>query len=285
VRFVKMHGCGNDYLFLDAIARPELAERDDVGELARRMCDRHAGVGADGVIVLSRAPPPTDADASMRIVNSDGSDGGMCGNGVRCAAKLLVEGHGAPGAGGLRIAIADRVVHVHASAGPGGRIEEASVDMGEVSFGIDAVGGRADLLEQQPGGVVRVGEEELGLLWLGNPHAVALTGLPVEGVDLASRGGAIERHGAFPQRINFHVAALLSPEEVRMRSWERGVGETMACGSGACAVVAEGVRRGLLHSPVRVGVAGGELRVEIAARGHAVLTGPAARVFEGEWPD
>ncbi len=282
MRFVKMHGCGNDYLFLDALADPALAERDDLPALTRAMCDRHSGVGADGVIVLSVSE---HNGARMRILNADGSDGGMCGNGARCAAKLLVERGYASDAHAISVEISDRIVRMEAEAGSDGIVQRASVDLGSPSFGAEAVGARADAARVSSEGLLTMEGLEVGLVWIGNPHAVAFVDDSVEGFPLARTGPRVEHDAVFPDRINLHVVSGAGTPELAMRSWERGAGETMACGSGACAVCAEGVRRGMLGRRIQIGVRGGTLGVELRAGGHAILSGPAASVFEGEWPD
>ncbi|HBS28715.1 MAG TPA: diaminopimelate epimerase [Phycisphaerales bacterium] len=287
MRFVKMHGIGNDYVVLDAIAEPALTTRAGDPALARALCDRRLGVGADGVIVLS-----TDrgADARMTIINADGSDGGMCGNGARCAAKFLVDrGHAVPDAEGcLMIRLGARVLRVAVELGAHGLVVGATVDMGAPI--VDPARVPVDVGRLPPparAGEARqftVDDRRAVFVSMGNPHAVLFIDERVESVDIAREGARLERHGAFPDRMNVHFVNADSRAEVRMRSWERGVGETMGCGTGACAALVAGALCGRLGREVRVCMPGGALEVAWdRSSGHVLLSGPATEVFQGEW--
>lgn len=293
MHFVKMHGLGNDYVYLDAVRDPAL-ERRDLPALARRMSDRHRGVGSDGIIVVCR-PHASGAHVRMRIFNADGSEAETCGNGLRCLARFAYHRLGLRHLP-LRVETGGGIVEVVYPTGAE-RAGEATVAMG--TPGLDPATLPVDPTHLEPGG--RPGEHAFhaaDLRWsavlvsLGNPHAVMfdragepLTPATLRDLDLERLGRAIEHHPAFPRRINAHFAAVLSPHEAIVRTWERGAGETLACGSGACAVCVAGVltgrlaRRTLLHLP------GGDLRVEWAESGQVRMTGPAEEVFEGTWPD
>ena len=286
-----MHGLGNDYVFLDGFAEPGIVAREDLRDVAQRMSDRHTGVGGDGIILLS-ADPTGRAACRMRILNADGSEGGICGNGTRCAAKLLVErGYAVPRRGdGLLIDAGPRVLRVTVHTGPGGLIDSATVDMGKPEFEPERVPVDVSLL--RPVGPRLAGEagewhvehRRAVFVGVGNPHMVCFTPEDVSKIDLAREGPAFERHEAFPKRINVHVVRVISRGEVVARTWERGAGLTRACGSGACAIVAAGVATRRLDRMVTVTMPGGELRIAWhEASGDLYMTGPATEAFSGEW--
>ena len=256
MRFTKMHGCGNDFLIFD----PGEVEGIDLPALARAACDRHFGVGADGILVPASSAV---ADLEMVYLNSDGSTSEMCGNGIRCLARYardfeIVEGDVITietGAGAKKILLFDD--------------GSSRVDMGPPAFG---------------------GEAELhGLRFLlvsmGNPHAVAFLGSEeeVEALDLRAVGPRVESDPLFPDKTNAEFAYAREPGEVRMRIWERGAGETLASGSGSCAVAVAAIRSGFAESPVRVALDGGTVEIAWAGENEPVyMTGPAAYVCEGE---
>jgi diaminopimelate epimerase len=314
VRFVKMHGIGNDYVYVDAVSEPRLEELDLPG-LAREISDRHRGVGSDGLILLcrpsQRAAGGTPAPhVRMRMWNSDGSESEMCGNGVRCVAKFAHD----------RLGVRARPMLVETGRGvlsidyrvEGGKLLAATVDMGEPILDRErlpvdwsklrppmiAAGGA--LSPENPFDPLRRGMCSAGLLLddglvefdlvsMGNPHAVICTGDSsrrerFDSVDIGRLGPRIERNAAFPQGINVHWWEFQSQKTIRMKTWERGAGPTQACGTGACAVVVAGILEGRLDRSVLVHLPGGDL--EIAwddASNHVFMTGPAEEVFEGEW--
>ncbi len=256
MRFTKMQGCGNDFL----IFAPGEVEGIDLPTLARAACDRHFGVGADGILV----PAPSElADLEMVYLNSDGSPSEMCGNGIRCLARYardfeIVEGDALTietGAGVQKVLLFDD--------------GSSRVDMGPPAFG---------------------GEAELHgfrflLVSMGNPHAVAFLGSEeeVEALDLRAVGPRVESDPLFPNRTNVEFASARGPGEVRMRIWERGAGETLASGSGSCAVAVAAIRSGLAKSPVSVVLDGGKVEIAWAGENEPVyMSGPAAYVCEGE---
>ncbi len=256
MRFTKMHGVGNDFLILD----PGEVEGADLPGLARRACERHFGVGADGILV----PAPSEvADLRMVYLNSDGSASEMCGNGLRCLARYardfeLVENDALTvetGAGVKKVLLRED--------------GSSRVDIGPPEFGAP--------IELEGFSFSRVS--------MGNPHAVAFLGSEkeVDTLDLREVGPPIENDPAFPEKTNVEFAFVRDVHEVRMRIWERGAGETLASGSGSCAVAAAAVRLGLAQSPVRVLLDGGTVEIEWSGEGEPVyMSGPAEYVCEGE---
>lgn len=295
MRFIKMHGIANDFLLIDGLAEPGLAARDDLPALARRMSDRHTGVGADGLIILSAPGDPREADLRMSILNSDGSDGGMCGNGLRCAAKFVVDrGYVQPSrAGELVVDCGPRTVRVRVHTEADGLVGRVTVDMGAPEFEparipVDVSG--LARVELAPGGPqegpseYRVGHRDAFFVSVGNPHMVSFIAEPVWEVDLEREGPGFERHPIFPQRVNYHVVNTISRREATVRTWERGAGMTLGCGTGACATVAAGAASGRLDRRVLVHMPGGDLEIEWdRGTGRLLKTGPAVEVYHGDW--
>ena len=256
MRFTKMHGAGNDFLIFD----PGEIEGVDLPALARRSCDRHFGVGADGILVPDSAP---DADLEMVYFNSDGSPSDMCGNGLRCLARYardyeLVERDA------LTISTGAGIKKVILS--PDG---SSRVDMGPPEIYPEVQAGGFRLLR----------------LSMGNPHAVAFLQDPeeLEALDLRAIGPPIENDPLFPQKTNVEFVHVRGTHEVRMRIWERGAGETLASGSGSCAAAVAALETDLTESPVSVHLDGGAVRIDWAGREKPVyMTGPAEYVCEGE---
>ncbi len=283
----KMHGIGNDFVVLDAVATPALATLPDLPGLARRMCDRHSAVGADGLIVVMRATG-TDGRFGMRIINSDGSDGGMCGNGARCIAKLLVDmNHAIPDdAGRVCVRLGGRDLDIVVRLGPNGTVQESTIDMGEPVLGLDQIPVRAAALQPIDGRPHehRLGDRAFTFVNMGNPHAVCFEPRLPDADQLQREGQSIETHDAFPERTNVQFARVVSSQAVQVRTWERGAGATRGCGSGACAVVVAGVLTGRLERDATVAMPGGDLRIRWDASTNRVLmTGPAEKCFTGEW--
>jgi diaminopimelate epimerase len=256
--FTKMHGAGNDFVVIDATARPLSLS----GEKLKFMANRNLGIGCDQILVVERPSGP-GADFRYRIFNADGGEVEQCGNGARCFVKFV---H----ARGLT---AKREIRVETLGGPiVPRLEddgEVSVNMGPPSFeGIEtlAVDGQA---------------VELDLLSMGNPHAVQVVA-DVASAPVGTQGPLLERHARFPNRVNAGYMQVLDRRRIALRVWERGAGETLSCGTGACAAAVSGIRRGLLDSPVRVETRGGALTISWAGGDNAVwLKGPAQTVYEG----
>jgi diaminopimelate epimerase len=256
MRFTKMHGAGNDFLIFD----PGEVEDTDLPTLARRSCDRHFGVGADGILIPT---PARGADLEMVYLNSDGSYSEMCGNGLRCLARY-VRDHEIVDADALTVATGAGVKKVVLFEDGSSR-----VDMGPPAF----------LPE------VRVGGFRLLRISMGNPHAVAfLQGTEeLETLDLRAVGPPLENDPLFPQGTNVEFVHVRDEHEIRMRIWERGAGETLASGSGSCAAAVASLRTGLVETPVNVRLDGGVVGVAWFGDGEPVyMTGPAEYVCEGE---
>ena len=292
MRFVKMHGIGNDYIYFDAVTRPEVEADHDWPALARHLSHRHTGVGGDGVILLCR--PAEGADVRMRMFNADGSESEMCGNGVRCVAKFAHD----------RLGVTRRPMRVETGRGAlaidyetaDGRLTSATVDMGEPIMELDRIPVDASQLAWQRDHYccmeTRDGQSEVFIpVSMGNPHAVLFADendalfLPgLAGLDLGRIGPRIEHHSAFPRRVNAHFVSVQSPSELTMRTWERGSGVTLACGTGACAALVAGALTGRTEREALVHLPGGDLRISWRqGDGHVLMTGPATDVFEGSW--
>jgi diaminopimelate epimerase len=278
MRFVKMEGIGNDYVYVDCFNQPEPA---DAPALSRAVSDRHFGVGGDGLILVCRSKM---ADARMRMFNADGSEAEMCGNGVRCVAKLVYD-RGLSRNNPLKIETGRGVLTLHLNVA-GGKVETVRVDMGEPILESDRIP------TTLPGPKVidvplpvptEFGELRGTCVSMGNPH-VTIYCKDVAKVPLERVGPVLETLSAFPRRINVHFVQVISPREVIMRTWERGSGITLACGTGACAVAVAGVLTGNTGRELLAHLPGGDLRLEWGSDGHVYKTGPATEVFTGDWP-
>jgi diaminopimelate epimerase len=290
MKFTKMHGLGNDYVYVNCFE--EIVENP--AELARVVSDRHKGIGGDGLILVV---PSQEADARMRIFNADGSEAEMCGNGLRCVAKYTYE-HGLAGAGGtfsvpggqsfpasLNIETGNGVLTVGLSIGEDGKVAEVCVNMGEpiLAPGDIPVNLPGDKIIEQPIDVL--GRQLLmTCVSMGNPHAVFFCD-DTESIELEKLGPAIENDSLFPNRINVHFVQIDGPNELTMRTWERGSGITMACGTGACATGVAAVLAGRAERTCIAHLPGGDLRLNWSEKDNCVyMTGPAVEVFEGSWP-
>ena len=286
VPFVKVQGAGNDFLLIDALGENAHLNEIDWSGLAPRICDRHFGVGADGILIAQ----DTDvAEARMVIVNADGSDGEMCGNGFRCFTKYLVERAGVtPTDGALAIETGAGVLHADLSDMTPGSVDRVRVDMGRAWLQADEVPvvheGPAPILEHQ----VEIDGRRFDLtcVSMGNPHVVWFTDDEVDDFPLTEVGPLIETHPDFPRKTNVEIVNVLARDHLKMRVWERGVGITLACGSGACAVLVAARLRGLCDSAATLSLPGGDL--EIAWDGlddptaSVYMTGPASFSYEGQ---
>ena len=279
MRFTKLHGAGNDFLIVDGHER----ERD-WAKLASRICDRHCGVGADGLLV---ALPSEAADLCMRLFNADGSEAEVSGNGLRCFVKFAVErGLAALDDGAMTVETLAGVLRAEATVDTG-RVELVRLNMGrprfapqEIPVAIEAEPPLTDLSLDVDGQTLSV-----TCLSMGNPHAVLFSEQPVAEYPLEAIGPKVEVHPLFPQRVNFEVARVLGRERIETRVWERGVGLTLACGSGASAVLVAARLQNLVGDRAEVLLPGGTLTLEWDGQGEVYLTGPAEEVFEGEWPE
>ncbi|MBN2025872.1 MAG: diaminopimelate epimerase [Actinobacteria bacterium] len=274
MQFYKYHGTGNDFIVLDAMEEGVFLSPREIEAL----CQRHTGIGADGVIF---ACPPLAADAAMRIFNADGSEAEMCGNGIRCLAKYLFE----------RMGIKREDMFIETGGGTRrlrletveGLVREVRVDMG-----LPELMGRdlpAPDDNSRPGEVTitTAGGEVFHAfcLSMGNPHCVLFIE-DTEMADLARIGTLLERHELFPNRTNVEFAQVLDERHILLRVWERGVGETQACGTGACAAAVAALHNGGCAAPVEVRLRGGALEIDLDDQGHVYLSGPAVEVFHGE---
>ena len=260
MRFTKMHGLGNDYLYVFG----EVPE--NIKELSVRLSDRHFGAGSDGMIYISLSRV---ADFKMRIFNADGSEAKMCGNGIRCVGKYVYD-KGYTDKTHLTIETLSGIKRLELQV-RNGKVKSVIADMGtsKVSAPLS----------------LELGGQTLTCLPvdMGNPHAVFFCG-DVESVPLATLGAKVEHHAAFPDGVNAEFVQVLSPTEIRMRVWERGSGITMACGTGACASVAAAIEKGYCERNVWVSVRldGGTLQIKIDGQGGVLMQGPAETVYEGE---
>ena len=278
MQFTKMHGIGNDYVYISTFDQPPPV---DPRQLAVTVSDRHFGIGGDGLILIM---PSERADARMRMFNADGSEGEMCGNGVRCVAKYLYD-HDLTKKQQVTIETGRGILTLDLEVS-GGRARRVRVDMGAPILESERI---PTLLPGNPpiNASIEVDDRALAVtaVSMGNPHAV----LFVAGVGdfpLESLGPKLERHPAFPRRANVHVVEVISPGEVRMRTWERGSGITLACGTGACGVCVAGVLTGRTDRSILAHLPGGDLELSWPDdRSSVFMTGPATEVFSGEWPE
>jgi diaminopimelate epimerase len=284
LRFTKMQGAGNDFVVIDATRSPLTLS----AEQARHLGDRRFGVGADQILIVEAAPSPA-VDFRYRIFNSSGEEVEHCGNGARCFLRF-VRAKGLTTQRLVRVQTMNRVLELR--EGDDGRV---TVDMGAPVFDLDAVPFDAQGLQSVPGATPGFplwplalpggSTVDVAVLSMGNPHAVQRVD-DVDTAPVATVGPLVERHVRFPQRVNASFLQVLSRSEVRLRVFERGAGETLACGTGACAAVVAGIRLGWLDACVEVQALGGRLTIEWAGAQRldapVLLTGPAEFVFEGE---
>lgn len=278
MEFIKMHGAGNDYVYFDCF-RPEVAAGlADPAAAAVKISDRNFGVGGDGIILIL---PSVEADVRMRMFNADGSEAEMCGNGIRCVAKYAID-NGLAAGPDIRVETKRGILDLTAFQNSSGKVDRVRVDMGSPVFvphEIPVAGPDSGPVMDWPvtaGGV----EYRLHVLSMGNPHAVVFVE-DVDGFPVQQVGPLLERHPAFPERVNIEFVTRVAPGHVRIRTWERGSGETLACGTGASAV---SVVLGLKYKdrgPVRAELRGGVLELEWEEGGSVMMTGPATEVFRG----
>jgi diaminopimelate epimerase len=278
LQFVKMHGAGNDFVLLDLFSAPNTRSDDEWSSLAQSMCDRHLGIGSDGLLLVL---PSDVADARMRMFNPDGSESASCGNGIRCFGRFLHDRYGM-GEDGLTVETGAGIsgISVHGDG-------TVTVDMGrpiftpaEIPTAVDG-GDALDLSLTIDGEPLAV-----SCVSMGNPHAVTFVEVgQLEDYPLETMGPKVERYGLFPERTNFEVCEVLDERSMRVRVWERGAGITLACGTGACASAVVATRSGLVRPPVSVELPGGVLSIDWQEGGSVMMTGPTAYVFTGAWAD
>ncbi len=277
MRFTKMEGLGNDYVYVDCFAEKIPT---DVAALAQQISNRNFGVGGDGLILIC---PSERGDARMRMFNADGSESEMCGNGVRCVAKYVYD-HGIAQKETLKIETGNGVLALDLETS-GGKVSRVRVDMGEPILDAAKI---PTTFTTTPvvNASLKIGEREFAVtcVSMGNPHCVIYVEKATDELVLGY-GPQIEHDAHFPRRVNVEFIEVLSPREVSQRTWERGSGETLACGTGASAVCVAGVLTGRTERKIINHLRGGDLELEWnAADNHLYMTGPAVEVFSGEWP-
>ncbi|MCR5451025.1 MAG: diaminopimelate epimerase [Lachnospiraceae bacterium] len=275
MKFTKMHGCGNDYIYVD-LSKETV---NDPVRIAEFVSDRHFGIGSDGLILIA---PSEVADFEMRMYNADGSRGEMCGNGIRCVAKYVYD-----------FGLTDKTdITVETLAGVkdlsltvvDGKVSKVRVDMGSpelLATKIPVIFPEKQMIDEPlevDGNIFRV-----NCISMGNPHCVIFIDEDVRTIELEKVGPLFENHPIFPKRINTEFANILDRKHIRMRVWERGSGETLACGTGACATAVAAVLGGLCDNEVELKLLGGDLTIEYDREADRVfMTGPATTVFSGE---
>lgn len=262
MKFVKMHGLGNDFILIDS--RSEALEGIDLSQLAMKLCDRHYGIGADGLLI---AGPSSSADAKMRIFNSDGSEAEMCGNGIRCFAKYIYE-------------TSEKKKELISVETLAGIILPSILDHK----------GKTAIIEVDMGALKNIDNKELKvdnvkynvtLVSFGNPHCVIFVD-DISKVQIDEIGPKIETNKIFPNKTNVEFVQVINRKEAIVKVWERGAGETLACGTGACASAVAGITSGKFDNDVLIRLPGGNLDIELQEDKHVILRGPAETVFEGK---
>lgn len=281
MRFTKMHGIGNDYVYIDAAASIPA----NPAALARQISDRHFGVGSDGLILIC---PSSVADVRMRMFNADGSESEMCGNGVRCVAKYAFD-HNLAKSNPMKVETGNGVLTLSLELSAG-KVKSVTVDMGEPILDLPSIpvdGSKATPADQPHEYLLQLPEAKMNFdatfVSMGNPHAVIFVN-DADSIDLPRLGPMLEHHPAFPRRVNVHFVELLGPAEVKMRTWERGSGITLACGTGACAVAVAAALTKRTGREIIAHLPGGDLRLNWRADdNHITMTGPATEVFSGDY--
>ena len=274
MKFTKMHGCGNDYIYVSLFEN--IIENPP--QKSMEISDRHFGIGGDGLITIG---PSEVANFRMRIYNADGSEAEMCGNGVRCVGKFVYD-HGMTDKTEVAIETGAGIKYLVLNV-KDGKVETVRVDMGEPSLAVEDVPVQLEGPQAIDTPIMVDGKEwKITCISMGNPHAVTfvptLDDFPMEQI-----GPMFEKHEVFPKRTNTEFIQLISREEIKMRVWERGSGETFACGTGACASAMAAILNGHTEDKVVVHLLGGDLLIEYdRATNHIFMTGPATTVFEGE---
>jgi len=287
MRFTKMHGIGNDYVYVNGFDQRVA----DPSAVAQKISHRHFGIGSDGLILIL---PSEKADVRMRMFNADGSEAEMCGNGVRCVAKFAYE-HGLAKSNPLKVETGNGVLTLALALDKDNKVQQVTVNMGEPILDLPRIpvdreklmnGSRENEYRLSVTPASGAATELHGtFVSMGNPHAVMYVD-DVKSIDLARLGPLVENHRAFPRRINAHWVQVHSPGEVTMRTWERGSGITLACGTGACAVCVAGVLTGRTGRKILAHLPGGDLTLEWRESDNCVyMTGSATEVFWGEWKE
>ena len=285
MNFAKLQATGNDFIFIDA----RNIERD-WPRLAREICHRYFGAGADGLILVATS---NRASLRMRLFNSDGSEAEVSGNGLRCFAKYVIDRHMVTSPN-LTVETMSGIRTIEATMSRG-KVTHAKVNMGTPRFKAEDIPVLIDKPQKGRGEVdiipiidypFNVGRRSLILSFvsMGNPHAVTFLSQPVVDFPLSVVGPRVENHRIFPERVNFEIARVLKRNSIEARVWERGAGETLSCGSGACAIVVTARNKGYTDDEVDIILKGGDLTVYWDGAGEVYLSGPVEEVFSGEWP-
>ncbi|WP_297071840.1 diaminopimelate epimerase [uncultured Duncaniella sp.] len=275
IKFTKMHGIGNDYIYINCME----SMPDRLPELAIEMSDRHFGVGGDGIVLIC---PSEVADFKMRMFNNDGSEARMCGNASRCIAKY-VHDHHLTDLSRISLETLSGIKVLSLNMSSDGEVGSVTVDMGEPELtakAVPVISGTERMIEQEV--PTSAGPVKVTAVSMGNPHGVIFVDR-IEDVDFDRLGPELERHPIWPDRANIEFLQVISPAEARMRVWERGTGETLACGTGACASAVAAVLTGRCDRRLTIHLRGGDLIIEWAPGGHVMMTGTAAEVFEGSY--
>jgi len=276
MKFTKMHGAGNDYVYVDCFAE----KIENPADVAIKVSNRNFGIGSDGLILIM---PSDKADVRMRMFNSDGSESEMCGNGIRCVAKYAFD-HGIVSKKEISAETGAGILTLQLFTGTEGKVDRVRVNMGKprlTKAEIPMLGEPAgDRTVNQPLNILHT-VFHVTMVSMGNPHCVIFVD-DVENFQVEKYGPLIENHDIFPRRTNVEFVQIISRTEVRQRTWERGAGETLACGTGASAVCVAGALNGLTDKKILNHLCGGDLELEWAEDGSLYMTGPATEVFSGE---
>lgn len=276
MKFTKMHGCGNDYIYVNGAQEKISAEEKP--ELVRRLSDRHFGIGGDGVIFIN---PSIEADFEMEMYNSDGSRAEMCGNGIRCVAKYVYD-KGLTGKTSISVVSCGQIKYLDLYLDDG-KVSTVKVNMGAPILRANEIPVISDS-EEVIAERIEVGNDvyKMTCVSMGNPHAVIFMD-DVENLQMEQIGPLFEKHIRFPKKINTEFVKIVDRKNVEMRVWERGAGETLACGTGCCAAVVACILNGLTENEVTVKLLGGKIKIEWDRGNNLVyMTGPAVTVFDGE---
>lgn len=286
MKFTKMQGCGNDYVYINCFEE----KIDNPSELAIRLSDRHFGIGGDGVIYIR---PSEVADCMMDMYNLDGSRGKMCGNGIRCVGKYAYD-HGIATRPEIKVETLSGIKTLKFFTGSDGKVEKVSVDMGKAIFDAKEIPLNVELVEKsvsisKTSGCIKnfpltINGKELRFTFvsMGNPHAITYID-DTASLDIMAYGPEAEVHPMFPEKANIEFIQVVDRKHINMRVWERGSGETFACGTGACAAVVSSVENGLTDTEVEVKLLGGTLKINYNPETkEVIMTGPAVEVFTGE---
>ena len=274
IRFTKMHGAGNDYIYINAINSCPA----NLPELSNEMSDRHKGVGSDGVVLIM---PSDKADFRMRMFNADGSEGEMCGNASRCVAKYVYD-KGLTSKRKITLETLAGIKVLEITKVVDEKVREVKVDMGEPSFVPENIPTNSNCEVIDMPISTSLGTLNLTAVGTGNPHGVVIMD-SVSDLDIDSIGPEIQNNELFPRKANIEFVRIINRNEIEMRVYERGSGETMACGTGACASVVATSRLGLTDRRATVHLKGGDLQIHWAENNHVYMTGEASTVFEGEY--